>query len=166
MAGCGDLDPGEAERAQKVTEEVVAKWPAGSPERAFLTWYRAALAGSGEVAAPLYDPALGVTAQQIAVWRFAGSSLLNPLGRPRILETVSNGREARIYTLLPRESHAPNGRTDVYRVPQAFTLTKVRGEWLLANATFLRAAAAGSRKAAAQREAFRKAAEATEEEGE
>ena len=86
----------------------------------------------------------------MAVDRILASGLFAVLGPPRILYRVREGDTVTIYTLLPRERVAPNGRRDVVRRPYAFHLERIDGAWKLTDNLFLEIAAEPHRQAAAK----------------
>ena len=92
-------------------------------------------------AAGFYAKSLRVDAGQVAVDRILASGLFAVLGPPRILYRVREGDTVTIYTMLPRERVAPNGRRDVIRRPYAFHLERIDGAWKLTDNLFLKIAA-------------------------
>ena len=144
VPGCGDLGNtvgAPANTARLVPDEQLQRYGGESPERAFLTWFRDLQRNDAEGAAGFYAKSLRVDAGQVAVNRILASGLFAVLGPPRILYRVREGDTVTIYTLLPRERVAPNGRRDVVRRPYAFHLERIDGAWKLTDNLFLEIAA-------------------------
>jgi hypothetical protein len=153
VPGCGDLGNtggARANTARLVTDEQLQRYGRESPERAFLTWFRDIQRGDAGGAATFYAKSLRVDAGQVAVDRLLANGLFAVLGPPRILYRVGEGDTVTIYTMLPKERVAPNGRRDVLRRPYAFHLERIDGAWKLTDNLFLEIAAEAPRRGAAK----------------
>jgi hypothetical protein len=144
LVACGEL-PDKVERAQvgatPVTRAQIASRRPGSPERAFLAWYRGVQTGDVEAMARTYAPRLRLTPAKLRFLRNAALGEIRYLGSPRIIEVERHGREAVVYTMIPRETRYPNGRREVYRRPRAFRLERTGGAWGLSDNLYLAIAA-------------------------
>jgi hypothetical protein len=140
-AGCGELgDGGGTKGPRTIGRAQVEAHPAGSPERAFIEWWRDVLAADAVAAAARYDPALRITPGDVRRQRFTAAGWFSQMGPPRIVEVLREGDEATIHVLLQRESFAPNGRRDVGVAPRAVHLRRIDGEWKLSDNMVLRLA--------------------------
>jgi hypothetical protein len=146
LAACGDL-PDAKERpepAHRVTSaEVVRQAPAGTPERAFLEWYRALQLGDDDAVAAAYKPSLKIVGAGVGLIRALAPKFLASLGPPRIVGVTHTPKSrytpkgASVYAILPNEMRQPNGRIDVFRRPRAFHFVRVGGEWKLNDFKFM-----------------------------
>jgi hypothetical protein len=140
VAGCGalggdfrpDVVPIVVSRAD------VAARPKGSPERAFLTWFRALQRRDARGASRVYLPSLGVTAHEFAVQREQAAYALDRLAPPRIGKRTITGPVARLRIRFRGGGLMPNGQTRLYDADFAtFEFRRVRGAWKLSTNTFL-----------------------------
>ncbi len=132
-----------------VSQRQLDRYPADSPERSFLEWYRAIQGPNNPVAAEHYVDSLHITPRDAARSRYVANSMLSTLGPPHILDVLRKGDTATVHAMLPRERFAPNGRDDVYRRPFAFHLRHVDGGWKLTDNLFMKMATEQAKKAAA-----------------
>jgi hypothetical protein len=138
--GCGELGADwrglRLEPPRRTSPEDVARLPAGSPQRAFLTWYAAVQRRDAATAASVFDRSAGITAQTLgAYWR----ALPPPRSAAaRIVDVDRRSRRATVFVELRTRYVAPNGRAVEFRVPGAATLVRSERTWRLPQSWFLR----------------------------
>ena len=139
LAGCGELGElsGRIEQPQIVTREQLARYPAGSPERTVLLWWRALQFNSPELAARYYSRDLKLTTADLEEQLKLGPDFLDLKAGLRMVGTDESGDTATILALRRRVLQYPNGRADEVRVPMAFNLRREGGEWKLANNRYI-----------------------------
>jgi hypothetical protein len=116
----------------------VAAQPAGSPQRAFLAWYRALQRKDARAASRLYVRSAGVTPATFAVERAKSNYALKRLAPPRILTTTVSGRTAQMRIRFREGGSLPNGHRRSYPTSLGtVTLQREDGSWKLATNSFL-----------------------------
>lgn len=139
-AGCGDLGGGGRPKIRPlvVSPADIASSPEGSPERAFLGWFRALQRKDAWNASKYYLPRLGVTWSSFAIQREQAAYALDGLAPPRILSTRIAGRRARVRIRFRSGGVAPNGKTHLSETDKAtFILVRAGGAWKLFNNRYL-----------------------------
>jgi hypothetical protein len=139
LAGCGSLGTlsGRIEQPQVVTKAELARYPADSPERTVLAWWRALQFNSPNLATRYYSPRLKLTTDDLAAQLKAGPDFLDLKAGLRIVDVVTNGTSATVLAFRTRVLQHPNGRTDKVRVPQAVSLRRESGAWRLADNSYI-----------------------------
>jgi hypothetical protein len=139
VVGCGSLGglPGRVEQPQIVTEQDINRYPADSPVRAVLEWWRALQFKSAPLATRYYAPEADVTVKQIESALKIGPGLLNLTDGIRVVEVNREGREATVLVMLTKKLRHPNGRTDIVRTPVSFDLVEQDGRWLLTDNQYM-----------------------------
>jgi hypothetical protein len=143
LSACGDLSgryrPSQIVPPPPVDERALARYPAGSPQRAVLGWYgtlqrgdAAALRRYYTSRAPFTNPT-ALRFQVVQARRFFERVGLGPLA----VDTSRPGL-ATVVTDLRIRWEAQNGRAQELRSPQSFTLVRERGRWRFADTSFLR----------------------------
>jgi len=138
--GCGELggDTRPEQETPTITAGQIDRYEEGSPERAFLEWFRDVHEKDARAAARLYAPSLGIGAADVARQRKAGAYALDPLALPLIRKVTVDGDTARVRARFRTGRVWPNGRVDY--VPKelvTFRLKRQNGRWLLADNGFL-----------------------------
>ncbi|MEN3340789.1 MAG: hypothetical protein V7644_193 [Actinomycetota bacterium] len=141
--GCGNGTqkpqalPGAAQ--QPLTRTDVDRYPAGTPQRALLHWWRDAqyvnLAGYLDDFQPAFRRVLRQDRKTLRglAW-FAGS--IRP-ARPTIQNIEVRGNTATIYTRVAYRTPVGLSRFVTSTAPQAFVLVRRRGRWLLHDDNFV-----------------------------
>lgn len=124
-----------------VVQQAVARYPAGTPQRTVLEWFRALQARDIERATAFYAPEARISPNVILFERVAGSRYFAQAQLPRIIGTSTAGTHATVFTVIDFRWSAPDGRGAVYFRPQAFELQRRRGVWQLADNYFLESTA-------------------------
>lgn len=139
LAGCGELGElrGRIEQPQIVTKQQLARYPAGSPERTVLLWWRALQFNSPELASRYYASDLKLTPARLEEQLKLGPDFLDLKAGLRPVDVDESGDSATILALRERVLQYPNGRDDRVRVPMAFNLIRESGEWRLANNRYI-----------------------------
>jgi hypothetical protein len=143
LSACGDLSgryrPSQIVPPPRVDERALARYPAGSPQRAVLGWYGALQRGDAAAVrryyssrAPSTNPA-ALRFQMVQARPFFQRVSLGPLA----VDTVRRG-SATVVTDLRVRWEAQNGRAQELRSPQSFTLVRERGRWRFTDTYFLR----------------------------
>lgn len=142
VAGCGGSGSGKSSSTAKVEQLVsrgeVAAQPAGSPQRALFAWWRNAQYVNG----PAFSRAFVPTLQANLLARKDLAAELTYFGRsirsakPKILYVDAGKSSATIFTKLAFRQAIGSKRFVTNTVPQAFTFSRARGRWLLADSTF------------------------------
>lgn len=142
-AGCGSgsLPPQEIPGAseQLLSAGAVTRYPASSPQRALLAWWRMAQFADRPAFIAAFTPALrarfeGNRRFGEEIDFFAGS-IRN--AAPRILSTEIDGDRARVFTKVVYRTPIGASRFLTSTRPQAFELVRHPGGWLLADDTFV-----------------------------
>jgi hypothetical protein len=145
LGGCGAFgDDPVTERVQQnalLSKHHVERYPAGSPARAFLEWWRAIQYQNAPVAVRYYKRSLGITVRKMDRQLGYGPGALGLTARPLIVEVDENGDSATVLTQLESIVDNPNGRADKVRRARGFNLVREDGEWKLADNLFLDAQA-------------------------
>jgi hypothetical protein len=143
LSACGDLSgryrPSQIVPPPRVDERTLARYPAGSPQRAILGWYGTLQRGDAAALRPYYSsrtPFMHPTALRFQVAQARPFFHRVSLG-PLAVDTVRPG-SATIVTDLRVRWEAQNGRAQELRSPQSFTLVRERGRWRFADTYFLR----------------------------
>lgn len=132
-AGCGEGHDSPRGHARMVPAGAVASLPPGSPQRAFIGWWRALQTGDRKGAAQL----LPVANKSRLVANLPFLSLMSMLIRPRIVSVERTGGRAVVYTELVRTRRIGRNRvTDDVPLPQGFALRLYRGGWRLTDSFF------------------------------
>jgi hypothetical protein len=139
LAGCGELGElsGRVEQPQIVTKRQLARYPADSPERTVLLWWRALQFNSPELASRYYSPDLKLTPAELEEQLKLGPDFLDLKAGLRLIDVEEKGSSATILALRDRVLQYPNKRLDRVRVPMAFNLRRESGEWRLANNRYI-----------------------------
>lgn len=139
LVGCGELGElrGRIEQPQIVTKQQLARYPAGSPERTVLLWWRALQFNSPELASRYYVSDLKLTPAKLEEQLKLGPDFLDLKAGLRLMDVDESGSSATILALRNRVLQYPNGREDRVRVPMAFNLRRESGEWRLANNRYI-----------------------------
>ncbi len=140
VAGCGELggDSRPKIRPIIVTTAEVAAQPAGSPQRAFMAWYRALQRKDARAASRLYVRSAGVTPATFATERAQSEYALKRLAPPRILSVVASGRAAQMRVRFREGGLLPNGHTRSYDSSAGTVdLRREDGRWKLSSNAFL-----------------------------
>lgn len=156
VVGCGDLptpdkgaDPSRPYRVvvspQRIGPREIDRQPAGSPQRALLSWFGALQRGDAHAAASMLDPALRVDVAKVRRQRRIARNFFRYVGIGQLLDTTRAGDRATVFTTLARAWKAPNHRVNQYNQAQAFDLIRVNGRWLIADNYFLSLTAAPRR---------------------
>jgi hypothetical protein len=139
QAGCGELSTEKG--LHRVTPAVVSRDEvarARGPERAVLAWLWAVQTRDARSAARAYDPALGVTADEVSRQLRAGRRFFDRIGFSAVQDVDRRGSRATVFCMLASRRAAPNGRLYVFRTPQAFELRRRGSTWWIADDLFLR----------------------------
>ncbi len=154
LAGCGGGDdpppPGSPSAAEfLITPAAIRAEPAGSPERALLSWWRSIQYNDFEgyvdaLAAPLQSQRRGDARAQRDLTLAAGELIRS---QPKVGDVEEEGARATVYTRI--ETRQPIGATrfTTSSNPQGFTLVREDGEWKIADDYFVTSRADGIRKA-------------------
>ncbi len=120
-----------------VSRRLLARYPAGSPERAFLEWFGAMQRSDARTAVRYYAPELGLTAAELARRR-AQASGFDDFGPPKPVAVRTRGARATVIVRLRRLRHLANGTVEfAVSRPTSFELRKAGGRWVLPNNGFL-----------------------------
>jgi hypothetical protein len=145
VSGCGEGSaepvsvPGATE--QLLTLADLQRYKVDSPARALLAWWRASqyadLSSFNSAFSARVRQALerSPTEAKILGW-FSGAIRAS---RPKVLSTELRGRQAVVYTRIIVRQPVGMKRFVVLTAPQAFTLTREQGHWLLADGSYLQA---------------------------
>jgi hypothetical protein len=135
ITGCGELGTtwkgDRLVRPHAVSSVEVQRYPAGSPERAFLLWFSALQRMDAASYARWFAPSLAVDAA--AVRRFWRAQPARIDASPQVTDVVRRGRTATVYVRLTTRYAAPNGRTIVFRGIDGVSFVLGRGGWRLAD---------------------------------
>ena len=131
----GALEP--APQVPRVTRRQLSRYPAGSPERAFLAWFGALQRSDARKAVRYYAPALGLSVREIARLRKEADGF-DVLGPPRIVRVATRGNVATL-TVRNRTVLDQDKPELGYHVsdPTPYELRKVDGRWVLPSNAFL-----------------------------
>ncbi len=131
----GALEP--APQVPRVTRRQLSRYPAGSPERAFLAWFGALQRSDARKAVRYYAPALGLSVREIARLRKDADGF-DVLGPPRIVRVATRGNAATL-TVRNRTVLDQDKPELGYHVsdPTPYELRKVDGRWVLPSNAFL-----------------------------
>jgi len=120
-----------------VSHRQLSRYPAGSPGRTFLEWFRALQRKDARAAVRYYAPSLELTASELARQR-ARAVRFDVLGPPNLVDVRTRGTRA---TVIVRLRTARNAGTDpvdfAESPPTPFELRKAGGRWVLPNNGFL-----------------------------
>ena len=118
----GALEP--APQVPRVTRRQLSRYPAGSPERAFLAWFGALQRSDARKAVRYYAPALGLSVREIARLRKEADGF-DVLGPPRIVRVATRGNVATVTvrnrTVLDQDqagARVPRQRPHSVRAPE------------------------------------------------
>lgn len=140
VTACGELNTDwrglRLERPQPMSREEVARFPAGSPERAFAAWYAAVLRRDATVAARAFARSANISTPALDAWWQRQPPPRN--ASPDIIDVDRRGRAVTLFVMLTTRYVAPNGRTVEFRAPRAATLVRSQGAWRLPGTWFLR----------------------------
>jgi hypothetical protein len=139
LGGCGDLGEvsGRVEQPALVTKRQIDRYPAGSPARTALEWWRALQYQSAPLASHYYSDRLDVTPRRLARQLKAGPQLLDLRAGLAVDDVTVIGDRATVLAVRTRVLAHPNGRTDRVRIPQVVSLRREAGEWKLADNRYL-----------------------------
>lgn len=118
-----------------LSKKQVERQPAGSPQRAFFTWWRALQYKNAVEATGYFSASLHMTPGR--VYRYIQAAESNLASRPRLVDVETTGDKAIVRLLMERITKNPNGRTDRERKAQAFNLVREDGSWKLADNLYL-----------------------------
>lgn len=143
LGGCGRL--GASYKGMRLDPPTtigpeLAQYPADSPQRAVLEWYRAIQLGNVSAAATYYVGAARVTPTRVD--RFRRSAFFSVFQPPRILSAWHRHGSTTVFTSLEARWSAPDGRSYSFTLPQGFELHRLGSAWKLGDDHFLRAAPA------------------------
>jgi hypothetical protein len=142
-AGCGggSAPPSSAQGAaqQLLRQSDLARYPAGSPARAILEWWRSAQFADAEgyraaFAPPLRSAVAKDPRAADALNYFAGAIRD---ARPKILSVSAAKGRATVYTLIEYRQPIGTTRYITSTVPRAFTLERIASRWLLTDDAFV-----------------------------
>lgn len=154
LAGCGGGEdpppPGSPSAAEfLITPAAVNAEPAGSPQRALLSWWRSIQYNDFEgylaaLAAPLRSQRQGDPRAQRDLTLVAGELIRS---QPKISDVEEESSTATVFTRI--ETRQPIGATRFTTTsnPQGFTLVREGGEWKIADDYFVTSRANATRKA-------------------
>jgi hypothetical protein len=136
---------GVLERAQqvpRVAPRQLARYPAGSPARAFLEWFAALQRRDARTAAHYYAPSLHLSVAALARVREQADPF-DMLGPPRIVRVATHGDVATV--IIRHRTIRDRSRPELgfsVSAPSPFVLRKVDGRWVLPSNGFLEVLAA------------------------
>jgi hypothetical protein len=135
LGGCGDLGElsGRVEEPQLVTKRDIERYPADSPARTALGWWRALQFNSPTLAASYYSDRLHLTPARLRRQLKPGPSVLDLRSGMRIEDVVIEGDRATVFVTRTRILEHPNGRTDKVRNPDVLEMRRETGGWKLAD---------------------------------
>jgi hypothetical protein len=117
----------------------VARYLAGTPERALLDWWRSAqfadFSGYRSSFVPEVRAELDADGRAADALSYFSGSIRS--ARPRVLSVRASGGSATIYVLIVYHQPVGTRRFITSTVPRAFTLRRLAGRWLLADDVFV-----------------------------
>jgi hypothetical protein len=145
LAGCGSGSaqpvslPGATQQLLSQTD--VNAQPPGSPERAFLAWWRdvqyANLAQFKLELVPALRDSFAPRGKMPDAINYFSGALRS--ARPKIRDVSRTGTTAVVYAIISYRQPVGTSRYVTTTVPRAFTFTKIGGRWLLADDSFAQA---------------------------
>jgi hypothetical protein len=122
--------PAEKQAIPKVGRRQLSRYPADSPERAFLEWFGALQRSRSATAVRYYAPGLELTERELARLRRQAAYAFDGFGPPRILGVSRRGDVASVRVGLRNYISA----TEFKESPATtFRLRRAGGQWLLAD---------------------------------
>jgi hypothetical protein len=143
LGGCGQLGADHqgfrVEAAGPAADPSVMRYPAGSPQRVALEWYRALQRRDVALARHLLAPGAAPPPQRFERLLRRARFFLRRVALGPVSDVVLHRHRATVFTDLRIRWVAPNGRVKELRTPQSLTLRRVRdGAWRLGDAYLLR----------------------------
>ena len=140
--GCGDFDlPDQKTGPALVTHAQLERYPAASPARQVLEWWRALQFLDPDLARRYYAQGSRPSEAHLARELSVGADALGTSRRPQIADVYRRRWEATVFVVFTKRTRQPNGRLDEARSPYAFTLVLEDGRWKLADNRYLEFAA-------------------------
>jgi hypothetical protein len=141
LGGCGQLGASytgfRLNPRVLVDQKLIDRYPPRTPQRTLLQWYGALQQGDITHASAFYAPWVRITPRGLAFIRTAESRYFMLAPPPAIVGILRSQTRTTVFTVIEFHWRVPNGRSYVYRRPQAFDLQQLRGEWRLADDYFV-----------------------------
>jgi hypothetical protein len=139
-AGCTALGGGARERRATPTvvgPEEISRYPAGSPQRDFLRWWRQLQYNNPEGAASYYAADLALSPENLErELRFA-PTYFNFGTNPEIGDVTKDGDRAKLSADLVTSASLPDGSATRKRETRSFELVREHGVWKQAGDRYL-----------------------------
>jgi hypothetical protein len=142
LGGCSGLGsddevPERVKGPSLLSKADVQAQPAGSPQRTLFEWWRALQFDDAPAAAQYYASDVRLTTDKLDKILSLGAPTLGLTGRPRVVETDTNGDVATVRVLLEDDEPQANGRIDKNQTARAFDLVREAGAWKMADNRYL-----------------------------